>query len=96
MKLLSKMNRDELWAFWLKFQRGGSRKDAEALLGGRYKGYTTEAASLASYACNRAVMMDCRKRGDKHATKVYQMAAECCLEGLSVTALKLVYSGTGT
>jgi len=65
MKLLSKMNRDELWAFWTKFQRGGSRKDAAELLGGRYKGYTTEAASLASYACNRAVSIDCRRRKDR-------------------------------
>lgn len=95
MKLLSRMTRDELWDFWKTYGRP-SRKQAQELLGRKYPGYTTEVASLASFACNRAVMLDCRKRGDKHATKVYRMAAECCLEGLSVTALQLVYNGQGT
>lgn len=92
---MSKMDRDELWAFWSKFQRGGTRKEAAELLGGRYRGYTTEAAALASYACNRAVAKDCRKRGDKSGVKVYERCAETCLEGLSLRALRLVYDGTG-
>lgn len=94
MKLLSKMSRDELWAFWKKFNRAG-RKDAEALLGCRYAGYTTEAAALASYACNRAVMLDCKRRGDKLGMAIYRKCAEGCLEGLSVTALQRVYDGRG-
>lgn len=95
MKLLSKMNRDELWAFWKKYEKGRSRRDAEELLGRRYKGYTSEVAALASYACNRAVMLDCKRRGDKRAVEVYRMCAENCLEGLSTTALGLVYDGRG-
>jgi len=94
MKLLSKMSRDELWAFWVKYQRA-SRNLSLELLGRKYAGYTNDASSLASYACNRAVMIDCRRRGDRVGVRVYELCAETCLEGLSVTALSLVYDGTG-
>ena len=66
---------DELMEFWHRYHRP-SRKDAEALIGDRRKGYTSIAADLANYACNKAVAMNCRLKGDITAATCYEHAAD--------------------
>lgn len=78
---LDKMSHDELWDFWKRYNRA-SRKDAEALVGDRRKGYTTIAATFASYACNRAVAMKCREEGNETSASVYDHAMKLALERL--------------
>lgn len=59
-----------------------SRKDAEALIGDRRKGFTTLASDLANYACNKAVAMGCREKGDINGALCYEHAAELSYERL--------------
>lgn len=66
------MAEDELMAFWKRYHRP-SRQDAQALVGDRRKGFTTIASMLANYACNKAVAMGCRKRGDIQSALCYEM-----------------------
>lgn len=72
---------DELMAFWSRYHRA-TRKDAAELVGDRRKGYTNIAATAANYACNKAVAMQCRLRGDIQAASIYEHAAELCYERL--------------
>jgi hypothetical protein len=65
------MSKDELMAFWKRYHRP-TRKDAEALIGDRRKGFTTLCGALAAYACDKAVAMMCRARGDIAAALVYE------------------------
>lgn len=69
------MPETELWAFWQRYNRA-SRKDAQALIGDRRKGFTTLAATLANYACNKAVAMKCRRDGDITAALLYETACD--------------------
>jgi len=73
------MTEDELMAFWKRYHRA-SRRDAAELCGGRFPGYTNVAATAANYACNLAVAMSCRRRGDERAAQVYDHAAQIALE----------------
>ena len=75
------MTENEVMAFWKRYHRA-TRKDAEALCGGRFPGYTTVAASAANYACNLAVAKGCRRRGDERAARVYDYAAQLALEDI--------------
>lgn len=72
---------EALWAFWKRYARP-TRKDAEALIGDRRKGFTVLASTLASYACNIAVAMECRERGDIQAAQIYEHAAQLCYDRL--------------
>jgi hypothetical protein len=65
------MSKDDLMSFWARYHRP-SRKDAELLIGDRRKGFTTIASSLANYACNKAVAMSCRLKGDMQAAAIYE------------------------
>ena len=76
-----RMDQDELMAFWSKYHRP-TRKDAEALVGDRRPGFTNVAAALANYACNRAVVLSCKERGDKDAAAVYEHAVRLCYDRL--------------
>lgn len=76
-----KMTRDELMAFWSRYHRP-SRKDAEALVGDRRPGFTNVAAKIANYACNRAVAMGCREKGDATGAAVYEHSMKLCYEGV--------------
>lgn len=76
-----KMTREELMAFWSRYHRP-SRKDAEALVGDRRKGFTNQAAGLANYACNLAVAMGCRERGETESAEVYDAHVKLCLDRL--------------
>lgn len=78
---LDGMTREDLMDFWKKYHRA-SRKDAEALVGDRRPGYTNIAATVANYACNKAVAMKCRLDGDIPAASVYELAADRCYESL--------------
>lgn len=69
------MPREELWAFWKRYARP-SRKDAEALIGDRRKGYTTLCGALAGYASNKATAMRCREEGDINGAQVYETIAD--------------------
>jgi hypothetical protein len=71
------MPADELRAFCGRYHRA-SRKDAEALVGDRRKGFTTVAAALANYAINKATAMGCREKGDITAAHVYENACDLC------------------
>lgn len=72
---LDAMTEEDLMAFWKRYSRP-TRKDAEALIGDRRKGFTTVAGSLAGYASNKATAMRCRKNGDVLAAQVYETICE--------------------
>ncbi len=78
---LDAMTADDLMAFWKRYARP-SRKDAEALIGDRRKGFTTISGKLAGYASNKATAMTCRLRGDINAALVYEGICETIYEGL--------------
>lgn len=65
------MTHDALMAFWKRYHRS-SRKDAQALIGDRRKGFTNIAADLANYACNKAVAMTCRLEGKIDTATSYE------------------------
>lgn len=75
------MTKDELMEFWSRYHRP-TRKDAEALIGDRRKGYTNIAATLANYACNRAVAMKCRLDGDITRAQCYEYAMDLSYDAL--------------
>jgi hypothetical protein len=75
------MNSAELMAFWSRYHRP-TRKDAEALVGDRRKGYTSITATLANYACNKAVAMDCRAQGKIQSALCYEQACDLCYNEL--------------
>jgi hypothetical protein len=65
------MDREELMEFWSKYNRP-RRKDAEALIGDRRKGYTTLCGDLAGYASNKAAAIGCREKGDIVGAQIYE------------------------
>jgi pseudouridine-5'-phosphate glycosidase len=69
------MTQKDLMAFWSKYHRA-SRKDAEALVGDRRKGFTTIAATLANYACNKACAMGLRVKGEIERAQTYEHACD--------------------
>ncbi len=75
------MEQDELWAFWKRYTRA-SRKDAAELVGDRRAGFTKVAATLANYACNKAVAMKCRLDGKIDGALCYEHAADLAYERL--------------
>jgi hypothetical protein len=75
------MTCDELMIFWSRYHRP-SRKDAEALVGDRRRGFTNIAAKLANYACNKAVAMGCRLDGNIESALIYDECADMCYEDL--------------
>ncbi len=68
------MTDKELMSFWSKYHRP-RRKDAAELIGDTRPLYTNIASSLASYACNKAVAMGCRLRGEIESAQTYE---KCC------------------
>lgn len=84
----SKMTRDELMAFWSRYHRP-SRKDAEALIGDRRPGYTNLAADFANLACNMAVVMGCKERGDANGVDVYGHSVRLCEKRITDAGLYL-------
>ncbi len=75
------MSQDELMAFWSRYNRA-SRRDAEQLIGGRRPGYTVVAATLANYACNKAVAIGCRLEGNIKSAQCYETHADLSYERL--------------
>lgn len=67
----STMTDDELMAFWKRYSRS-SRKDAEALIGDRRPGFTTLAGMYAALACDMAVVIGCKRRGDEDGVRCYE------------------------
>ncbi len=72
---LDGMAKSELMAFWSKY-RSQSRKLAAELIGDKRRGYVTLANKLANYACNKAVAMDCRLKGNIAAAVIYESVCE--------------------
>lgn len=72
---LDAMPDSELMEFWKRYHRA-SRKDAAELIGDTRMGYIKLSAKLANYACNKAVAMQCRVRGDIPAAALYEDIAE--------------------
>ena len=75
------MTREDLMEFWKKYHRA-SRKNAEALVGDRRPGYTNIAATVANYACNKAVAIRCRLEGDIQGALIYEHSADLCYDRL--------------
>lgn len=72
----------DLMDFWKRYTRP-TRKDAEALIGGKRKGYLGLSATLANYACNLHVAYRCQvKDHDRHGVNIYLHAADLCWEQL--------------
>lgn len=72
----------DLMEFWARYTRP-TRKDAEALVGDRRKGYIGISATLASYACNLHVAYNCQvKSHDRHGVDVYLHSVDRCWEDL--------------
>ncbi len=69
------MSKEELMEFWARYHRP-TRKDAEELVGDRSPGFTLVAAKAANYACNKAVAMTCREKGDTEAAKIYDLVCD--------------------
>jgi hypothetical protein len=57
--------------FWSRYHRP-TRKDAEEIVGDRRPGYTNVTATLACYACNKAVAMEQRAKGNIASAEVYE------------------------
>lgn len=72
---LDAMTHDELMNFWARYHRA-TRKDAAELIGDKRKGYIGLAADLANYACNKAVAMSCRLKGNINAATNYEAYAD--------------------
>ena len=78
---LDAMPESDLMSFWSRYHRA-SRKDAEALVGDKRKGYTGLAADLACYACNKAVAMGMRLKGDISGALNYERYCEIIYRNL--------------
>ena len=65
------MNPEDLMKFWSKYHRP-SRLDAALLVGDRRPGFTNVAATLACYACNKAVAMEQRAKGNVQSAEIYE------------------------
>lgn len=76
---LDAMDQEELMKFWKRFHRP-RRKEAAELIGDRRKGYTNLASLIAGYACNKAVAMGCREKGDIQAAQVYELHCDMTYE----------------
>lgn len=79
---LDGMTEAELWAFWKEHRQGRGRKASAELIGDRRPGYTRIAGDLAAYACNKAVAMSCRLKGDISAALVYEKGCDIIYDGL--------------
>jgi hypothetical protein len=77
---LDDLDNDSLMTFWKRYHRA-SRKDALELVGAR-PGFTNVAAKLANYACNLAVAMTCRAKGDEQGAEIYDYSVWLCYDGL--------------
>ena len=71
----------ELIAFWGRYHRA-SRKDAEALVGDRRKGFTTIAATLACYAIDKACAVGLRKEGKIAQAMTYEQGCDLAYDRL--------------
>lgn len=78
---LKKLDADTLWSLYRRYEQG-KRELSRLLCGGSYKGYTSDARSFASCACNLAVAKRCENDGKQLAAQVYELCAERCLDGL--------------
>lgn len=84
----SKMTDDELMTFWKRYHRP-TRKDAEALVGDRRPGYTNLAAEYAALACDMAVVIGCKRRGDQNGVECYEQHAELRRDRIRAAGLPL-------
>lgn len=78
---LDAMTETDLMAFWSRYHRP-TRKDAESLVGDRRRGFTIIAATLANYACNKAVAMQCRREGRIEAAMCYEYVCDLSYDRL--------------
>jgi hypothetical protein len=79
---LDATSQQELMSFWMKYQNVGKRKDCEALVGDRRKGYTIIAGNLGAYAANKSAAMGCRERGDVSAALSYERICDSIYDTL--------------
>lgn len=79
---LDAMSKEDLMAFWMKYQNISRRKDCAELIGDRRKGYTTIAKDLGAYAVNKATAIGCRLRGDIQAAQIYERICDSIYDGI--------------
>jgi hypothetical protein len=68
---LDRMKREDLLAFWAKYNRP-TRKQAEELFGSKFPGCVRAAKNLANYAANRAAEKYCHANKDKVGSSIYE------------------------
>lgn len=67
------LTREKLWEF---FERHKWPLRSSKLFPTRPPGYMAAERNLAHYACNKAVAMDCRERGDIQSAQLYEGIAD--------------------
>lgn len=82
---LDKMDQKALMAFWAKVHFHPVRT-AREIFPERRPRYVAAARSLAAYASNRAAMLSCKAKGDKHGVSVYKHAMSLCRDDLPLWA----------
>jgi hypothetical protein len=82
---LDKMDQTALREFWGRVHRHPV-KTAREIFPERRPRYVAAAHSLANYAINRAAMLSCKAKGDKHGVSVYKHAMSLCKDDLPLWA----------
>lgn len=75
------MDPEDLMKFWSKYHRP-TRKDAEEIVGDCRPGFTKLASTLACYACNKAVAMEQRAKGNIQSAEIYERHCELVYDRL--------------
>lgn len=86
---IDRVPREKLGGMWF-VMRTHPVKVGRALFPGRPVGYVSATYKLASYAINRAAMLDCRARGDRSGDRVYRTICEGILSNLPPFAARRV------
>jgi len=82
---LDKMDQAALREFWGKVHRHPV-KTAREIFPERRPRYVAAAHSLGNYAINRAAMLSCKAKGDKHGVAIYKHAMSLCRDELPLWA----------
>jgi hypothetical protein len=69
------MDELDLWTFWRDYSPAGTAERLQ-LLGHAGAGSIITCRDLSAYACNKAVAMACRARGDIRTAQMYELICE--------------------
>lgn len=82
---LDKMDQKALMEFWSKVHRHPV-KTAREIFPERRPRYVAATETLACYASNRAAMLSCKAKKDKHGVNIYKHAMSMCRDELPLWA----------